>query len=495
MDTSTIVYLTHTRGIPDKTIDAFNSIYRDCEHKIVEYDTGLSYEIMKSVKMDAFIRCVRHAYSRKCERMVVLADDFKILSDIEESESYDVVRIDTGIGQACWSLSADSIAALYRIKTSPVDARFERSVMDCLSRFHIEQIDCVEHLIDYVVTYVDDEDPVWREQKRMFNKIEMRSRFSSNGMIDTHLSLIRKNLPFINNLYLIVSFESQLSNITSTDFIPVFHDKIINPKNLPTFNSSTIEMSLCNIPGLSEQFIYANDDMYVMRRLSPSDFYIDGRPRLSFHELDKSMSGFYYRCLNSHKIASSEIKDSYIENELLVPDHTISPMLLSSCEHIWSLHKNEINKSITRFRDKKNINQYVFSIYDKLSGKTSDSDLRFKYISLDSIENSDSLIDVDVCCINDSSYIEDRSELNSKITKLIESTKLIDSTITTDNTNKRSTVVYTCITTGYDKLRLIKTKTPGVKYICFTDDPNMKSSDWEIRPIPDGLDNLSSMKK
>ena len=489
METSTIVYLTHTKKIPDSTLDTFNSLYRDSKHKIIEYETGLSYEVMKSVKMDAFMRCVRHAYANRCERMIVLTDDFKIISSIEDAENFDCVRLDTGVGHPCWSLSRQVIDALYRLKTRPSDDNFERSIMECLSSFYIEKINCVEHLVDYVVTYVDDEDPIWREQKRMFNKSEMRSRFSSLGMLDTHLSLIRENLPFINNVYIVVSSESQLSNIKDTGFIPVYHDQIIDKKYLPTFNSSTIEMSLYKIPGLSEQFIYANDDMYVIRELQASDFFIDGRPRLSFHELSKSMNGFYSRCSNSFSIASSEIDDKMAP---IVPDHTISPMLVSSCEHVLSLHKNRIEKSITRFRDKKNINQYVFSIYDKLSGKTVDSQLKFKYFTLEDIDKIKSLIDVDVCCLNDTSSTKERSDLNEKINKLISSTSKKESL---QSNKKNSIVVYTCITGGYDNLRPIKYKTPGVDYVCFTDNTALTSSDWNIRMIPDKLNYLSTVKQ
>ena len=487
---TTIVYLTHTRNIPDSTLETLNDIYRGCQHKTFEYETGLTYTVMKSVKMDAFIRCVKHAYSNGCDRMVVLTDDFRVLSDIKEAENYDAVRIDTGIGHPCWSLSKEVIESLYRVKTDSASESFESDVMKCINSFHVEQMRCVEHLVDYVVTYVDDEDPVWREQKKMFNKSEMRSRFSSLGLLDTHLTLVRKNLPFINNVYVVVSSESQLFNVTDTEASIVLHNQIIDKKHLPTFNSSTIEMSLPKIPGLSEHVIYANDDMYTLRELQASDFFKDGHPRLSFHCLDKSPSGFYSRCSNSFNVAASELQHNI---EMVVPEHTVCPMLLSSCEHVLSLHKNKIEKSITRFRDKKNINQYVFSIYDKITGKTLDSSLKLKYCALEDIDKLDSLIDVDICCLNDTSSTRDRSGLGVKINKLIEST--IERSTPQEEHKKASTVVYTCITGGYDNLRPVRCKTPGVDYICFTDDITAMASGWQTRPIPDSLQYLSKVKQ
>lgn len=62
-----------------------------------------------------------------------------------------------------------------------------------------------------------------------------------------------------------------------------------------------------------------------------------------------------------------------------------------------------------------------------------------------------------------------------------------------DEMNKK--VVYTCITGGYDTLRDPSKVSLGFDYICFTDDPNLKSDVWDIRPLPEGLENLSNVKK
>ena len=56
-------------------------------------------------------------------------------------------------------------------------------------------------------------------------------------------------------------------------------------------------------------------------------------------------------------------------------------------------------------------------------------------------------------------------------------------------------VVYTCITGGYDKLVEPKVVTPGVDYICFTDDSTLMSDIWKMRPIPNELKELSNVKQ
>ena len=56
-------------------------------------------------------------------------------------------------------------------------------------------------------------------------------------------------------------------------------------------------------------------------------------------------------------------------------------------------------------------------------------------------------------------------------------------------------VVYTCITGGYDSIKEPSVVTPGVDYVCFTDNPEMKSKTWKIRPIPQELLSYSKVKQ
>ena len=56
-------------------------------------------------------------------------------------------------------------------------------------------------------------------------------------------------------------------------------------------------------------------------------------------------------------------------------------------------------------------------------------------------------------------------------------------------------VVYTCITGGYDNLIKPTLVTPGVDYVCFTDNKDLKSNIWKIRPIPEELLGYSKVKQ
>jgi hypothetical protein len=75
-----------------------------------------------------------------------------------------------------------------------------------------------------------------------------------------------------------------------------FSDKTV----LPTYNSHAVESQLHNIPGLSEHFLYSNDDMFFGRPLKASMFFspggvsrfIEAKTRIGLGVNDPTRSGF-----------------------------------------------------------------------------------------------------------------------------------------------------------------------------------------------------------
>jgi len=55
---------------------------------------------------------------------------------------------------------------------------------------------------------------------------------------------------------------------------------------------------------------------------------------------------------------------------------------------------------------------------------------------------------------------------------------------------KNKKVIYTCILNKKDRLKEEFPKIQGYDYICFTDDPNLKSKLWEIRPFKNSLNDF-----
>lgn len=56
-------------------------------------------------------------------------------------------------------------------------------------------------------------------------------------------------------------------------FFFYFQDTFLNNSHLPTFSSPAIETHMHRIPGLSQKFIYLNDDVMFGKDVWPDDFY------------------------------------------------------------------------------------------------------------------------------------------------------------------------------------------------------------------------------
>lgn len=145
--------------------------------------------------------------------------------------------------------------------------------------------------IDAVITWVNGQDPIFLKEKQEYEQIELGSfsQVENNGLLDTRFNnieevyytilLIRKNLEWIKNIYLVTNGQkpSFWSNEFSSKFgvILITHDQMFRGYEayLPTFNSRSIEAMLWNIPHIAEKFIYFNDDVFMTTQSSKKDFY------------------------------------------------------------------------------------------------------------------------------------------------------------------------------------------------------------------------------
>lgn len=60
---------------------------------------------------------------------------------------------------------------------------------------------------------------------------------------------------------------------------------------------------------------------------------------------------------------------------------------------------------------------------------------------------------------------------------------------------KNKIVVFTCISGNYENLKEINNIEPNIDYICFTNNKKITSKRWEIRNIPDYLNELDEVRK
>lgn len=150
--------------------------------------------------------------------------------------------------------------------------------------------------IDLVYLWVDGKDPVWNAKKqnalnssdRRF-EINTKGRYVDNEELKFSLRSIEQYLPWIRKVFIVTDNQKpDWLNLQSPKLQIVSHEEILPAEVCPCFNSVVIEYFIYRIPGLSDYFLYANDDMFVHADLSPSYFFADdGYPivRLQYHFL------------------------------------------------------------------------------------------------------------------------------------------------------------------------------------------------------------------
>lgn len=89
------------------------------------------------------------------------------------------------------------------------------------------------------------------------------------------LRSVEQFAPWINHIYIFTCRpqKPQWLNVDHPKISVVHHDEVFDPEDVPTFNYNVIESYIHKIPGLSDEFIYLNDDFLFGNSVQPSDFY------------------------------------------------------------------------------------------------------------------------------------------------------------------------------------------------------------------------------
>ena len=235
----------------------------------------------------------------------------------------------------------------------------------------------MESKIDIVIPYVDCTDRNWQELFKKYNnsstideEINGESRFRGQGDFFKYMFRgIDKFLPFINNVFLVVQSESQVPEWLDRSKIKVvYHDQFMPKEFLPTFNSTAIEMFIWNIPGLSEQFIYTNDDVMPVGPLKATSFFTDGKCRTNGRFCGNLETMYGHHIVNSYELVY-ESKNT-LGKVCIGFSHLPRPLLKSKCKECFLKYQDKILSSITRFRDEKNFNVYIYDNYMIRNTKT-----------------------------------------------------------------------------------------------------------------------------
>lgn len=301
--------------------------------------------------------------------------------------------------------------------------------------------------IDFVILWVDGNDPEWKKEKNKYQQQEVNennsiNRFRDWGLLPYWFRGVDKFTPWVRMIHFVTwGHIPGFLNVNAPKLHIVRHDEFIPKKYLPTFSSHVIEMNIHRIPGLAERFVYFNDDMFLLRSLLPENFFKNGLPCTYGGEVPIELRGnigtWQHAAVNDLGIVNAHFpkreavaqnskkyinkcyrwKDNFrtIMLEKLYPDyftgfknlHAPAAYLKNTFERIWEAEPELLESTCyDRFRTSKNVNQWVVLWWQIASGYFSPAmiDNLVEVISSDSISY---LCDVigrqghDFICLND----------------------------------------------------------------------------------------------
>ena len=251
--------------------------------------------------------------------------------------------------------------------------------------------------IDFVVTWVDMDDPKWKDEfSRYSGKIDnsinelSEARFRDYGFLKYWFRGVSAFAPWVRKVHFITSGQKpDWLNTKNPKINMVSHREFIPEKYLPVFNSNLIEIYMHKIPDLSEQFVYFNDDFFIINNLLPTRFFENGLPKdIAAFRTNTGISQFEKMLKNNIRLINRHFnkkevfkKDSwkwynptygsrgrlnfllkhYNKFITLRTPHNAQPFLKSTFEDVWKHCGKELEQmSLHRFRNKNDYTPELF---------------------------------------------------------------------------------------------------------------------------------------
>ena len=139
--------------------------------------------------------------------------------------------------------------------------------------------------IDFVVLWVDGNDPKWREEKNKYLEdvgvhIDNRNaRYRDWNNMMYWFRGVEKFAPWVRKVHFVTyGHLPAWLNTACPKLNVVKHSDFIPAEYLPCFNSSALEIHFHRLDDLSEKFVYFNDDMFLIDNVCVEDFFKNNLP-------------------------------------------------------------------------------------------------------------------------------------------------------------------------------------------------------------------------
>lgn len=315
--------------------------------------------------------------------------------------------------------------------------------------------------IDVVITWVDGNDPEWIENKKKYSESKLSdtrvSRFRDWDNLQYWFRSMERYAPWVNKIYFVTcGHVPSWLNLGNDRLVIVKHSDFIPKECLPTFSSRAIDMNLHRIEGLSENFVYFNDDMFITDYVIKEDFFVNNQPCESailnsgassisgFDKKEKNNANLLYLAPNYgvgminvyfdkkvqikknwKKWFSFKYKKNLFRTILLYPWNSFAGFYTfhvpysynkSTYSKVWELEEQALLETCThKFRKNNDLNHLVFTYWQIASGNFSPRNVNFgKKFNIGSDDRKNKRIyeaisdkKYKVICINDDVYKDD----------------------------------------------------------------------------------------
>lgn len=262
--------------------------------------------------------------------------------------------------------------------------------------------------IDFVILWVDGADPKWRAERDKFRvskgEDDIRDfRFRDWENLQYIFRGIEKFTPWVNRVHLVTwGHLPRWINLDCPKLNIVNHKDYMPQEYLPCFNSEALEVNLHRIPGLAENFVYFNDDMFILKDMAETDFFVNNLPCdsavINAHCCELSDGAtlcdfLNIGIINKHFVMRTVLKENLfkwfnpiygvkgLRTLYLLPCPRFPGMLMqhiptsfnkSTFELVWKLEPEILDMtSKNKFRNLADVNQWLFEEWQLASGNFS----------------------------------------------------------------------------------------------------------------------------
>ncbi|MFI1723748.1 stealth family protein [Streptomyces sp. NPDC020489] len=285
-------------------------------------------------------------------------------------------------------------------------------------------IDEVRFPVDAVYTWVDGDDPAMAakrlaHQAHHTGAIAARetgaSRYTSHDELRYALRSLEMYAGFIRHVYLVT--DSQIPSWldpAAEGLTVIDHRDILPEAALPVFNSHAIESRLHHIPGLSEHYLYFNDDVFINRPVRAEHFFHgNGIARIPLSPLKLGVGAPHplEPAPNSAGKNAREVISHFHGRQIAHKSlHTPHPQLLAVMREMEDLSIEQLERTAySRFRSTTDVApaSTLHHHWAMATGRAVPAEYRFRYVQLGTPDMHRRLArlaagdDVDFFCLND----------------------------------------------------------------------------------------------